>query len=175
MGVLLDEVHFPGGPAVLDVNALAIFPAQTLETLTECRYALLTFRIAFHDRREDADRGFAARLLRACRKRPRCRRAADKRDEFASIHRLAPHSEGLTLPCCGLHCASRQILAANVRFVPKADILRCGRGWRYSITLSARTSSASVKSRRRIASPQGPEHRSGSKWHVESKMSALGH
>jgi hypothetical protein len=29
-------------------------------------------------------------LLRACCKRPRCRRAADKCDEFASPHRLAP-------------------------------------------------------------------------------------
>jgi hypothetical protein len=65
MGVLLDEVHFPGGPAVLDVNALAIFPTQTLETLAECRDALLTFGIAFHDSREDADRGYAASLLRA--------------------------------------------------------------------------------------------------------------
>jgi hypothetical protein len=26
----------------------------------------------------------------------------------------------------------------HVRFVPKADILRCGRDWRYSITSSAR-------------------------------------
>jgi hypothetical protein len=50
---------------VLDVNALAIFPTQTLETLTECRDALLTFGIGFHDSREDADRGYAASLLRA--------------------------------------------------------------------------------------------------------------
>src|SRR6516162_9195934 len=31
-----------------------------------------------------------------------------------------------------LHCT-----AANVRFVPKADIRRCSRDWRYSITSSA--------------------------------------
>jgi hypothetical protein len=29
---------------------------------------------------------------------------------------------GLTLPCCGLHCASRHILAADVRFGSEADI-----------------------------------------------------
>jgi hypothetical protein len=29
----------------------------------------------------------------------------------------------------------------DVRFVPKADILHCGRDWRYSITSSARPSS----------------------------------
>jgi len=29
----------------------------------------------------------------------------------------------------------------NVRFVPKADIPRCGRDWRYSITSSAMASS----------------------------------
>jgi hypothetical protein len=62
------------------------------------------------------------RLLRMHDKRPCSRRAADKCDEFASPHRLAPQEEGLTLPCCGLHCASRQILAANVRFGSKADI-----------------------------------------------------
>src|SRR5215472_3247296 len=32
-----------------------------------------------------------------------------------------PPAEGLTLPCSGLRCASRQTLTANVRFVPKAD------------------------------------------------------
>ena len=31
----------------------------------------------------------------------------------------------------------------DVRFVPKADILRCGRNWRYSITSSARPSNES--------------------------------
>src|SRR6516225_1247807 len=30
----------------------------------------------------------------------------------------------------------------NVRFVPEADIPRCGRNWRYSITSSARASTA---------------------------------
>jgi hypothetical protein len=37
-----------------------------------------------------------------------------------------------TEPACGASC---------VRFVPKADILRCGRNWSYSIAWSARPSS----------------------------------
>src|SRR6516225_10295253 len=68
--------------------------------------------------------------FRASHKRPSSRCDADKRDEIASPHRLAPQAEVLTLPCCGPHCASRQILGTqprDVRFVPKADIARCGK------------------------------------------------
>src|SRR5262249_48641614 len=48
-----------------------------------------------------------------------------------SPHR-SPQAEGLTLPCCGPHCASRQILAANVRFGSKADIEACLRDVRFT-------------------------------------------
>jgi hypothetical protein len=71
-------------------------------------------------------------LLRTRRERPSSRRATDKCDEFASPHRPAPQTEGITLPCCGLHCASRQILAANVRFGSKADIAMPSRGVRFT-------------------------------------------
>ena len=37
-------------------------------------------------------------------------------------------------------CASQQILGLDVRFGSKADIPRCGRDWRYSMTSSARES-----------------------------------
>jgi hypothetical protein len=40
----------------------------------------------------------------------------------------------------------------NVRFVPKADILRCGKERRYSITSSARASNDGGIVRREIAS-----------------------
>src|SRR6516165_1788692 len=80
------------------------------------------------------------RLLGARRARPSDCRTADKCDELASSHRPAPQTEGLTLPCCGPHSASRQILAANVRFVPKADKVHRSIQRGYSITLSARAS-----------------------------------
>src|SRR6516225_61096 len=65
---------------------------------------------------------------------PCCARAASGHPAAApptsvmNSHRLtsqAPQTEGLTLPCCGLHCASRQILTADVRFGSLADISGC--------------------------------------------------
>jgi hypothetical protein len=46
----------------------------------------LEFRIVRRSGQEDADVAHPVRLLRARNQRPRHRRAADKRDELASLH-----------------------------------------------------------------------------------------
>src|SRR6516225_11378678 len=80
----------------------------------------LSFRIVRSRVHKHADPPLG--LLRARGKWPSSCRAAEDCEEFASPHQLALQAEGLTLPCCGPHCASRQILAANVRFGSLADI-----------------------------------------------------
>src|SRR5260370_39464776 len=70
------------------------------------------------------------RLLRARCKRPRDRRAADKRDELASLQQLALSFEGYNLACRWADCASQHKRAAHVAYGSKADIavdLRNGR------------------------------------------------
>src|SRR5262249_30200035 len=111
--------------AIFDMNIATLGPPTLFKLLPECFYLWIV------EGREHADKPDALRLLRACRKRPSRRRATDKCDEFASPHRPAPQTEGLTLPCCGLHYALRQIQAANVRFGSKADIAARPRNVRF--------------------------------------------
>src|SRR5262249_15039759 len=105
----------------LNPHVAAVDPTQLMQGFLEHRETglLVGLDCCAHER---ADAPHPVRLLRTRREGPSSRRATDKCDEFASPHRLAPLAEGLTLPCCGLHCASRQILAAHVRFGSKADI-----------------------------------------------------
>src|SRR6516225_21959 len=96
----------------MDVTSLR--PTELAKSLPKQGNALLPVWIVLTSRYQHADPPQSLGLLRARCERPSSRRAADKCDEFASPHRLTP--QALTLPCCGLHCASRQILTANVRF-----------------------------------------------------------
>src|SRR5262249_5775442 len=69
-------------PAILDPDVLALDIASLLQALPECRNDM---RIALRcGRIEEADNWHI--LLRARRERPRCRRAAQKRDELAPPH-----------------------------------------------------------------------------------------
>ena len=78
--------------------------------MPSCRIAL--------DARECADAARAFRLLRACSKRPRCRRAAKKRDEFAPLH--APSKT--TLLCVkSLALRDRAARAKWTQLGPNAD------------------------------------------------------
>src|SRR6516162_6665833 len=118
-----------------------------------------------------ADPPYLRWLLRARRKRPSSRRAAEECDEFASPHGLAPQAEALPyhavgrivhhgkfwlpMSALGQKRTLGQVRAMSalppkadigtqprdVRFVPKADIPRCSEDRRHSITWSARASS----------------------------------
>src|SRR5271169_24667 len=124
MGVLLDEIHFSGGPAVLEVNALAILPAQPLETLTECGDARLTFGVAFHNGREDAHGGYAAGLLRPRRMRPCRRRATECCEKIAPPHALplSPRPTPYHIIEREMYCASQQNRLPFVRYESLTDV-----------------------------------------------------
>jgi hypothetical protein len=73
-------------PAISDRRVLAFDIAGVLEALAEMRaeFALASGEGAI----EKSDSPYPLALLRARRKGPRHRRAANKRDEFASFHRI---------------------------------------------------------------------------------------
>ena len=71
---------------VIKPNVTAIGPAKVLEALLEGREAGLHFRIIFAKGNQHADPPHPLGLLRPRRERPGRRRAAEKRDEFASLH-----------------------------------------------------------------------------------------
>ena len=74
------------GPAGVDAHVAADGPAQLRHRLQECPDAGLIFRIVRGCGQEHADPSHPLGLLRARRKRPRCRRTAEKRDELAPSH-----------------------------------------------------------------------------------------
>src|SRR5262245_47583536 len=75
-------------PALLDAQIAADRPAQLLQRLPECGIAGRHLRIVCGETREHADAPHPLALLRARRERPRRRRAAEKRDEFAPSHSI---------------------------------------------------------------------------------------
>jgi hypothetical protein len=106
-------------PAILDGHVVAFGVSGLAQTLPKgiemfCRFGR-------RPAAEEANHWYSW-LLRPRSERPRHYRAAYNLDEFASPHRPTPQTKGLTLPCCALHCASRKILVANVRFGSKADM-----------------------------------------------------
>src|SRR5262249_32151296 len=72
-------------PAILDHDILALDVAGFANALPECGQIACT--ISKRRAAEESDH-WHRRLLRACRKRPRRRRAADQRDEFATSHSI---------------------------------------------------------------------------------------
>src|SRR5262245_32474466 len=78
-----------GTPALLDRN-IARRPSELLQLLPECSQIALPQRRAGGGRRQHAELAHPLRLLRACRERPRCRRAAENR------HELAPSDHSIT-------------------------------------------------------------------------------
>src|SRR5262249_14322374 len=90
---------------MLNVDCTTLHPPKAGEPLPKFRKLAIPFLVVVGGFQQHAHPPHAVgRLLRACRKRPSRRRATDKCDEFASPHRPTPQIEGLTLPCCGLHC-----------------------------------------------------------------------
>src|SRR5262249_2865576 len=77
-----------GPPPVLDAHIAADDPAQFAEPLQERCVAGFVFGIVRYSGHEYPDAPHALRLLRACGERPRCRRAAEQRDELAPVHSI---------------------------------------------------------------------------------------
>src|SRR6516164_5135945 len=75
-------------PASIDPQIAAVHPAQFLQLLDERSALRPSFRIALRPAHQYADPAHLLGLLRACRERPRCRRAAEQRDELAALHSI---------------------------------------------------------------------------------------
>src|SRR5262249_35736869 len=76
------------GPAIFDARVAAVGPTKLLQALRESGEPGLTFRIIGGEIHEHADAPHRLALLRARRERPRCRRAAEQRDEGAPPHSI---------------------------------------------------------------------------------------
>src|SRR6516162_550714 len=74
-------IKIAGAPAVVDLHIAAFDPAQLPQALHKGLDAKPVLRI--FDAHQHADPPHPLGLLRACRERPRRRRAADERDELA--------------------------------------------------------------------------------------------
>src|SRR5262245_61697995 len=80
-------VRLDGGPVGLDAQVATFTPSQLLQALHQCGVALLDVRIVRGPAaREYADAPHALALLRPRSERPRNRRAAEHRDELATLH-----------------------------------------------------------------------------------------
>jgi hypothetical protein len=76
------------GPPIIDPDIAALRPPELLEPLQERGDADLSFPVALGIPHHHADAPHPLGLLRARRERPCDDRAANKRDEFASFHRI---------------------------------------------------------------------------------------
>jgi hypothetical protein len=77
------------GSGPVNINShVAPGPTQLPQLLQQRRNASLRYRTILILRHEHADTSHALVLLRTRRERPRGRRAADKRDEFAPSHSI---------------------------------------------------------------------------------------
>src|SRR5262249_19288121 len=107
-----------------DPHVSAVSPASLLQALDEGVAASLPFRIvrsqAAH---QHADAPHALALLRAYRKRPRGRRAAEERDELALVHSITSSaiasSDGGTV---------RPSALAVLRLITSSNLVGCSTG-----------------------------------------------
>src|SRR6516225_2139964 len=81
-----DRAQVSTGISMLASDLAVLGPPERLEPLPKRNNAGQRFRIVLDVRMEERDATHARRLLRSRRERPRGRRAADKRDEVASVH-----------------------------------------------------------------------------------------
>src|SRR5262249_3683817 len=103
-------------PAIFDTDVAAIDEAGLRKAASECIHAVCPFggRYAV----KDADHRHR-RLLRARRNRPRCRRAAEKRDELAPAHHSITSSARRTR----LSGTVRPIALAALRLMTSSNLV----------------------------------------------------
>ncbi len=111
------------GPAGVDPHVAADGPAQLLKPLQECPDASLKFRIVRGYGQKYADAPHPLGLLRARRERPRCRGAANERDERAAVHSMT--SSARTSSDVGI---SRPSALAVVMLMTRSNLVGCSTG-----------------------------------------------
>ena len=99
-------IHSALAPSVFDRDITTFDPTERTQSLPERRDVLAVGRR--HARAEKPDGGYPRSLLRACRKRPRRRRAAEQRDEAPALHSISSLSRSyqLAVPSRPSSCCS---------------------------------------------------------------------
>src|SRR5262249_40272061 len=127
------------GPAGLDTQVLPDAPAQYGQPLQERSEAGLPYRIIGKCREEHADAPYPLALLRPRHERPRRRRAAEQRDEFAP----GAHSITSSARASSVSGTTRPSALAVVRLTTSSNLVGCSTGRRFG-------GGTSQKSRARI-------------------------
>src|SRR5262249_54120798 len=104
LGISVKAIGVARCPAGVDPYVAAVSPARLLQPLDERDNARLSFRIVRGQVHQNTDPPRPFALLRACRKRPRGRCAAEQRDELASP--CVEHGLPSRNPLCQLSACS---------------------------------------------------------------------
>src|SRR5262245_1311110 len=103
-----------------DCHVLTLDIAGVFEALAKCaqpvRYGVGRPAVQKSDHRQ-------RRLLRACRERPRDRRAAEKRDELAAFHSITSSARAMRVGG-----TSRPSAFAVVRLMTRSNLVGCSTG-----------------------------------------------
>src|SRR5262249_20100535 len=122
LGMPLRRLHVRR-PATVDPDAAVVRPSEPLEFLLERGQAGLIFGIVLGSRHQHADPAHPLRLLRARGERPRSRRPAEQRDEFAPFHSItssarSSNDSGIVTPRA----------LAVVRLTTRSNLVGCSTG-----------------------------------------------
>ena len=71
---------------MLDFDVAILHPSERLDSFSKGRNPGVSFLIVLGEPMQEHDAPYALGLLRTRHERPRCRRAAEKRDELAPLH-----------------------------------------------------------------------------------------
>src|SRR5262249_16366547 len=121
-----EAVGIARAPAGVDAHVAPIGPAQFLHRLQEPGEARLPLRIVHGRVHKHTDTPYALALLRARRERPRGR-AADKRDELATLH-LRNHSITSSASASNFGEISMPSAFAALRSITNSNLVGCNTG-----------------------------------------------
>ena len=108
---------------MIDLNIAVLPPSERLDTLPKCSDADLNFRVVLGEWMQKYDPPHAIGLLRAHRKRPRCR-SGEQREERAPFRLIEVHFRPAS---AGLHDIELAGTSQRVEMT-KMDILEWGWG-----------------------------------------------
>src|SRR5262249_56756346 len=111
-------------PAILDSDGSALDPAKFTQPLHESRGPRIPVQRRARPQKAD---GWQLRLLRPRRERPRCRCAAEQRDELAALHRC-DHSITSSARASSVGGTSRPSALAALRLIANSNLVGCTTG-----------------------------------------------
>src|SRR5262249_52358575 len=113
---------FAGEP-VIELDIVALGPAEFMEPLPESRKVALPDFIVLGKAHDHADAPHPLALPRASRERPRSRRAAEQRDQLATFHSITSSATA-----SNLSEISRPRVFAVLRLITRSNLVGCTTG-----------------------------------------------